>query len=141
MVSVISRQPPSICTYNSQSLRKLTQSLCRPVNFGGTAFFAISMFAGLPEKANPNWAFTGPATTGATMVAVGANGLGKKVVSGPLELTTHIGRVIAAAVVGATLGATVLVSTNILIGSSKAFNENPLTRTGTPPCTIELDVA
>ena len=52
-----------------------------------------------------------------------------------------MGIAMAAAVVAATLGATVLAPTNILMGSSKMFMEFPSAETDGPPNNMELEVA
>ena len=78
---------------------------------------------------------------GATMVAVGANGLDKITVSGGPGLSTDMGNVMAAAVVAATLGATVLAPTNMLMGSSNIFMEFPSANANGPPNHMELEVA
>ena len=96
------------------------------------------MFVGLREKARPNWLFAGRTATGATMVA---NGLGKYAVSGMFWLRTDIGNVMAAAVVAATLGATNLAPTNMLMRSSKMFMVYPYADADGPPCNMELEVA
>ena len=75
------------------------------------------------------------------MVAVGANGLGKYTVSGAPWLRADMGNIMAAVVVAATLGATVLAPTNILIGSSNMFIVYPFADANVPPCNMELEVA
>ena len=75
------------------------------------------------------------------MVAVGANGLSKITVSGGPGLRTDMGIVMAAAVVAATLGATVLAPTNMLMGFSNKFMEFPSAETDGPPNNMELEVA